>query len=162
MMAFIRSAPQDVGDEMLKTRAQYAGTKAVENMATDSGNISAARLANAAKNMPPATRELSTLGSAMRSLPDSGTAQRMFFQSLLSGGVGAGAIAATGDPMEGLKYGAGAMGGQLLGPYLASQLLTRAPVKNYLTSTLISDELYKRLGRLGAGVGGTAGLLSVQ
>jgi hypothetical protein len=100
----------------------------------------------------------------MKGLPDSGTAQRLFYQSLLSGGVGAGAGIATGDPMEGLKYGAGIAAGQLVGPYLASQLLTRAPVRNYLTRGLlnVSPETEKLLERLGGSAGGSLGLLSAR
>lgn len=158
--AFMQSAAPEAGAAMQAARSQYRVAKTVEKMANESGDISAARVANGMKGMPGDAGDLAKLGEKMRSLPNSGTAQRLFYQSLLSGGVGAGTQLATGDPEQAAKYAAGA----LAGPWLASQMLTRAPVRNYLTKGLlnVSPEMERLLERLGGGAGGAIGLLSAK
>ena len=82
--------------------------------------------------------------------------ERLLYGGLLSGGIGAGAGLASGDPTDALKWGAGTFAG----PWLASQLLTRAPTKAMLTRGLlnVSPATEKVLERLGASGGGLLGL----
>lgn len=82
--------------------------------------------------------ELSAVGRKFVSeqIPDSGTAQRLLYQALLTGGgagLGGGAALATGhDPVEGMLYGAGATGASLVAPKLVQSLLQSAPAKAYI------------------------------
>lgn len=154
--AFDRSVPEDVAAAVKTARGEYRTGKVTQPMATVTGDVSPARVAGAAKALPPQSAYLAQLGQAMKGLPDSGSAQRLLYQSLLSGGVGAGAGLATGDPTEAMKFA----GGSLAAPWLASQLLTRAPLRNYLTNQVITPEIEKMLERAGMIPGsGLAGLL---
>lgn len=145
--AFDASASPESVAAMKTARQQYSTAKSVEGMANITGDISPARLANAAKNLPKTAQDLSQLGAKMKSLPDSGTAQRLMWQSLLSGGVGATAGLTTGDPSNALKYGAAS----LAGPWVAAQALTRAPIAPYLSRGLlnVSPELERLLKSAG-------------
>ncbi len=89
--AFDKSASPEAVAAMKKVRGQWQTAKQVEKMANVSGNVSPARMSNAAKNLPADARDLAEMGQRMKGLPDSGTAQRLFYQSLLSGGAGLGA-----------------------------------------------------------------------
>lgn len=153
--AFNRSADPSAVDAMATARSQWRAAKTIEPMANESGNVSPARLANGAKGMPGQLGDLAKLGQKMKQLPDSGTAQRLFYQSLLAGGAGAGAGALTGDPTEAGKWAAGTFAG----PWIASQLLTRAPIRQYLTNGLmnVTPEMQKQLIRSG-GLLGLSGL----
>jgi hypothetical protein len=153
--AFVQSASPEAAATMKTLRAQWRAAKTIEPMAQESGNVSAARLANGAKGLPGDLGDLAKLGSKMKALPDSGTAQRLFYQSLLSGGAG-GAGYLGGDQETAAK----AALGTFAGPWLASQLLTRAPVRNYLLKGLldVSPEAEKLLMRGGGTLGGLLGL----
>ncbi len=114
--------------------------------------------------------ELSAVGRKYvgESIPDSGTAQRMLYQALLTGGgggLGAGAALATGhDPLQGLAYGAGATGASLLLPKLVQSLIQNQPVKNYIARQAGSTSaaaLRKALTNSGRTLG-LAALPSVQ
>ncbi len=154
--AFDKSASPEAVAAMKKVRGQWQTAKQVEKMANVSGNVSPARMSNAAKNLPADARDLAEMGQRMKGLPDSGTAQRLFYQSLLSGGAGLGAGLQSGDPTQGAKWA----GASLAAPWLISQALTRAPLRNYLTKGLldVSPEMERALKRLGAGSGGLLGL----
>jgi hypothetical protein len=158
--AFDRYATPQAAQKIAQARVQYGTGKIIEKMATSSGNLSPARVANAARNLPPASRGLADVGDLLRKLPDSATAQRLLYQSLLSGGAGAAAGIATGDPWEGVKWGAGTMAAQVAGPWLASQFLTRGPTQAYLTRGLVNvtPRLEDLLLRVGAESGGLFGL----
>lgn len=93
--------------------------------------------------------DLVAIGRAFISdqIPNSGTAQRQFYQNLLTGGavpfggagLGAGAAAAAGnDPLMGAAYGAGAMGISLLVPRLLQAGLSTNAVQRYLTQGLVA------------------------
>lgn len=153
--AFDRSASPEASAAMATARSQYRAAKTIEPLATAEGNVSPARLANAAKGAPGGLGELAQLGSKMRALPMSGTAERLMYQSLLSGGVGGLAGLASGDPEQALKYA----GGAFAAPWLASQMITRAPVKQYLTQGMfnVTPEVEKWLIRAGAVPGGLLG-----
>jgi hypothetical protein len=155
--AFVASASPEASAAMKTARGQWQAAKTLEPMAQESGVLSPARVANGAKGMPGQLGDLAKLGSKMKGLPDSGTAQRLFYQQLLSGGGGAAYGLYTGDPMEGMKAGLAMSGGQLAGPWLASQMLTREPTKKYLTKGLLNvtpeiEEVLKRLGIAGGGL----------
>lgn len=156
--AFARSASDETNAAYAAARSQYQAIKEIGPLANESGNISPARVANAAKGMPGQLGDLAKLGYRMKQLPDSGTAQRLFYQSLLSGGTGLGVGVATGDPVEAAKWGLGTASAQLAGPWLASQALTRAPLRNYLTNTAITPTMDDLLKRLGSVPGGLLGL----
>jgi hypothetical protein len=156
--AFDDSASPAASDAVNTLRSQYRTGKVLQPMATEEGNISAARLTNAAKNLPPSAADLSALASKMKGLPDSGTAQRLFYQSLLSGGAGGAAGLATGDPYEAAKYA----GGAFAAPWMASQLLTRAPMRQYLTNTAMPEEVKRLLELAGSAGGGLLGLRASQ
>jgi hypothetical protein len=154
--AFVDSASPDAAAAMQAARSQWRVAKTVEPMANPGGNVSPARMANAAKNLPASAQDLASLGYKMKGLPDSGTAARLFYQSLLSGGIGTGMGLQSGDPGEGAKWAAGS----LAAPWLISQALTRAPVRNYLAKGLmnISPAADAALKRLTGGAGGLLGL----
>lgn len=98
------------------------------------------------------------------SIPDSGTAQRALYTSLitgggplLGGGLGAGTAAATGhDPMEGFLYGAGATGATLALPKLV-QVLTQSPAaRAYIArqaGSPTAEAIRKALQTAGRGAG---------
>lgn len=153
--AFNRSATGTAVQDYATARAQYRVQKTLGGLANVTGNVSPARLATAAKNLPGQGGDLAQLGQAMKALPDSATAQRLFYQGLLSGGIGAGAGLATGDPTEAYKYA----GGAVAAPYLASKLLTSNVGSKYLTQGLLkmTPELEKRLMRVGGWTGGLLG-----
>jgi hypothetical protein len=157
--AFDRSAGEDAAAAMNTARGQYRVAKTLEPLSSVTGNVSPARLATAAKNLPG---DLAQLGQTMKGLPDSGTAQREFYQRLMTASpgalVGAGVGIGSGDPTEGLKWGAATMASQFAGPWLASQLLTRAPTRAYLTNGLLSPAAERALKRLGVSGGGLLGL----
>lgn len=80
-------------------------------------------------------------------VPNSGTAQRLLYQSLLTGGLGlGGGIAAGADPAAALGYGAAG----LAGPRLAQALLNSGAGQRYLTQGVTNEyaqalaELLKR------------------
>lgn len=153
--AFDASAGTDAASAMQTARAQYRAAKTIEPMAQESGNVSPARLANSAKGMPGDLGDLAKLGSNMKSLPDSGTAQRLFYQSLLSGGIGLGAGKASGDPTDAYKYAAGSFAL----PYVASKFLASDAGRKYLTKGLLSlsPEMEKKLMQASALGGGLLG-----
>lgn len=78
--------------------------------------------------------DLSRVGAAFISdkVPDSGTAQRLMAQALLTGGTGA---VASGDPTDALTYGAAG----LAGPAIARALLYSQPAQRALTRGLIQN-----------------------
>lgn len=115
---------------------------------TKTGNISPAQLEGALTKQVGREgkalgrgdlNELSAVGRKFvgESIPDSGTAQRALYQSLLTGGAGAGigggAALTTGhDPLEGMAYGAATTGAGLALPKLVQALIQNQPVKNYV------------------------------
>lgn len=154
--AFNRSATPEAGAAMQEARSQWRLAKTIEPMANVEGNISPARLATGAKNLPGVGGDLAQIGARLRPLQDSGTAQRLMYQAMLSGGVGAGTGIATGNPMDAAKYGAASFAA----PLLASKVLTSGAFKKYLENGLLklSPEAEKRLiESLGVG-GGLLGL----
>jgi hypothetical protein len=99
-------------------------------------------------------------------IPDSGTAQRNLYQSLLTGGggagVGAGSAYATGhDPVQGALYGAGATGAALAAPRLAQMLMNNPTLQDYMISQAASPtaaQLAKILQASGRTLGSTVPL----
>ena len=82
--AFDRSAGDDAAAAIKDVRGGYVAAKTIEPLANNTGDISAARLANL-KNAPGDLGDLSPrLAVAMKGMPDSGTAQRSFMMDLLS------------------------------------------------------------------------------
>jgi hypothetical protein len=155
--AFARSASEDTNAAMKTARTQWSGIKDLEGIASPDG-VSAARLANATKNSRGDLAEVGQLAGRLRPMPMSGSAERLLYQGLLSGGIGAGAGLANGDPGDALKYGAGSF----VAPWIAAQALTRAPIRNYLTNTALSDEAKRLLLSGGSTFGGLLGLRSAQ
>lgn len=158
--AFNRSATGDAAAQMATTRGQYRIAKTIAptpttGLTTVSGDVSPARLANSFKGFPGAGGDLGQLGARLKGLPSSGTAERAIYQSILTGGIGGGIGMATGDPTEAAKYA----GYSLALPWLASQAITRAPFRNYLTSGIlkVTPATEAALLRAGAGFGGLLG-----
>lgn len=156
--AFNRSATGNAAADYATARGQYTAGKKLQGLSDIGGNVSPARLATAAKDIPG---DLPQLAFSMKGLPDSGTAQRKFYQDLLTGGgmggLGAGAGYLEGGP-EGAAKGAalGAVGSFAL-PYAASKALANPAFRDYLTRGLIkmTPELERELmlsGQLGGGL----------
>lgn len=152
------------GEAWKTASRQYANlktiSKAMGGAGNDavSGNIPPAQLAAALRN------SVSTEGKALGygdlndltrigqlfvrdQVPNSGTAQRQFYQSLLTGGgLGGGAMMMGADPATALGVGAAS----LAGPKLAQALMNAKPVQNYLangvtnTNVLALAEALKR------------------
>lgn len=152
------------GEAWKTASRQYANlktiSKAMGGAGNDavSGNIPPAQLAAALRN------SVSTEGKALGygdlndltrigqlfvrdQVPNSGTAQRQFYQSLLTGGgLGGGAMMMGADPATALGVGAAS----LAGPKLAQALLSSKPVQGYLangvtnTNALALAEALKR------------------
>jgi hypothetical protein len=156
--AFNRSATGTAAADYATARAQYSTGKKLGGLASVGGDVSPARLATAAKNLPGAGGDLAELGFRMKGLPDSGTAQRLFYQNLLGGGgLGATAGLVSGDPRDAAKGAlAGAVSGVAL-PYAASKALTSPAFQRYLSQGLLNmtPELERELmlsGQLGGGL----------
>lgn len=131
---------------------QYANlktiSKAMGGAGNDaaSGNIPAAQLSQALRNSVSTEgkalgrgdlNDISRIGELFvkNQVPDSGTAQRQFWQSLLTGGgLGGGAMMMGADPMT----AAAVAGGSLAGPKIAQTLLNAKPVQNYLANGVTS------------------------
>lgn len=127
---------------------QYANlktiSKAMGGAGNDaaSGNIPAAQLSQALRNAVSTEgkalgrgdlNDISRIGELFvkNQIPDSGTAQRQFWQSLLTGGgLGGGALMMGADPTT----AAAVAGGSLAGPKLAQALLNRPGVQSYLAN----------------------------
>jgi len=122
---------------------------------TGTGNISPQRLAaalNAGRNRTISVygngpQELSDLAKAGAQilpdkLPNSGTTARMMMQMLPGLLTGAGTYAATGDPMESLKYGAGI----IALPKLAQTALNNQTLVKALMGGYAPDALKKATG----------------
>jgi hypothetical protein len=183
--AFRDQLPGDTGQQFRDLSGQYANLKTVigsmggNSPSTLAGNISPAQLGMAlSQNIGREGKALGkgSLNDLVRAgnlfvrpqIQDSGTAQRLMIQSLLTGGgSGVGALAAglTGhDPMEGALYGAATTGAGLALPKLIQTLVNNKPIQNYLVNQASSPnaaliaKLLQNTGRtLGAG---TAGLIS--
>lgn len=130
---FDASAGPEAAATVAKLRGQYRVAKVLDPLANVSGDLSPARIANAAKGLPGDAGDLAQLGSRMRALPNSGTMQRLIYQGMLGGAVGAGTELATGDPMAAAKYGAGTFAA----PYVASKVLTSNAFRKYLENGLL-------------------------
>lgn len=136
------------GEAWKKASREYANLKTVSKAMggagndAASGNIPAAQLSQALRNSVSTEgkalgrgdlNDISRIGELFvkNQVPDSGTAQRQFWQSLLTGGgLGGGAMMMGADPMT----AAAVAGGSLAGPKLAQMLLNRPGVQNYLAN----------------------------
>jgi len=160
---FDASAGADAAAAVAQLRGQYRVAKVLEPLANVTGDLSPARIANAGKSLPGDAGDLAQLGARMKSLPNSGTMQRLMYQGILSGGVGAGTGIATGNPEDAAKYGLGTFAA----PYVASKVLTSGAFRNYLEKGLLSlspaaerkliESLGGAGGLLGIGLGGQFG-----
>jgi hypothetical protein len=144
-------APADVAKEVAKIRGQWTASKKLEKLSNEEGVLSGARAATAAKGMPGELGDVAKIGARMKGLPMSGTAERLMYQSMLSGGMGGAAGLVSGDPTEAAKWAAGSFAA----PWMATQLLTRAPIKQYLTHGLanLTPAMEKKLIRSGGLLG---------
>lgn len=138
-----------------EARRQYANLMTVAPIAArnELGNVSGRTLLQAANTgnrnarfgAPSELAELGRIGRAFVAdqVPNSGTAQRQFIQSLVTGGggagLGAGTAAATGnDPVTGAAYGLGIGGMSLLLPRIAQSVLSSDAMQRYLTRGIIA------------------------
>jgi hypothetical protein len=160
-------------DDWVSARHDYRNLLPVDNaMATSqagaiAGDIPPSRLFNEVmrqqgkKGMTTGQGELNDLarvGTAFvrDNIPDSGTAQRMLMQNLLTGGTAGGAgYMASGDPTAALAFA----GAGLAGPRLAQMLYNSGPVRNYLSNTALdkvaAEQTRRSLAQLLAGGTGT-------
>jgi hypothetical protein len=131
-----------------KASREYANLKTVSKAMggagneAASGNIPAAQLSQALRNSVSTEgkalgrgdlNDISRIGELFvkNQVPDSGTAQRQFWQSLLTGGgLGGGALMMGADPTTAAMVA----GGSLAGPKLAQALLNRPGMQNYLAN----------------------------
>ena len=137
-----------------QARRQYANLMTVAPIAAkdELGNVSGRTLLNAANTSNKnakfgGTSELAELGRVGRAfvadnVPNSGTAQRQFMQSLMTGGGGAGigavGAAATGnDPVQGALIGGGVTAGGLLAPRAFQALMNSPAGQAYLKQGLL-------------------------
>lgn len=141
-------------------RRQYGNLKAIERAGVESGNISPAKLSNTLRTINKKAHitgkgDLVKLAKAGKEiLPakvgDPGTAQRLMYQNLLTGGAagGIGGYAATGDPNTALMTAAAG----LAAPSAIRSLLYSKPMQSYLTSGLLNNtpEALLSAGRGGA------------
>lgn len=147
--AFSRSADEGTNAALATSRQQYTNAKTLKRAATATGDVSAARIAQAGRESSGDLGELASLLGKLKPLPDSGTAQRSFWMN-----------AFTKNPFE-LFAPANLLGATGL-PYTAATAVTRAPTKQYLTKGLVTvdPELEKFLIRYGGLLGlGTSGAL---
>ena len=93
-------------------------------------------------------------------VPNSGTAQRMAYQGLLTGGVGAPAaglgLMMTGSPSGSALYGLSATAASLLTPRLVQALANSAPVQGYMVRQAgnpVASSLADALRRAGPAIG---------
>lgn len=152
--AMDRSISAEDSQAWQEARKQYKNLLTVAPLAarSESGNISGRTLLNAANQADRnvkfgAPNDLADLGRVGRafvaeSIPDSGTAQRQFYQNLLTGqGLGVGLGAGTGylyGGKEGALGGAAAGAGLALGgPRLAQALLNSKAGQSYLQRGLV-------------------------
>lgn len=159
----LRGAVRDAMDKSISTadqaawqeaRRQYGNLMTVAPLAakSETGDVSGRTLlaaANAANQNAKfgAQSELATLGRIGRAfvadqIPNSGTAQRLAIQGLLTGGgSGLGAITALasgGDPLKGAATGAAVTAGGLMSPRLIQSAINSPAGQAYLTRGLIA------------------------
>lgn len=157
-----RQASREYGN--LKTILQAMGGA---GNAANTGNVSPAQLAAALSQS--IGKEGKALGRGdMNDLvrvgqrfvrdqvPNSGTAQRQFMQSLMTGGLGAAGGAGVGiaqgkNPWESAGYGAAGMAGMLAGPRIAQALMQSGPAQSYMINQAASPsaEVLARLLQAG-------------
>lgn len=168
--AMERSLPAADVEAWQTARQQYGNlktiSKAMESSAGNTGDIPASQLRTAVKQANPYTfprgdgqlNDIARVGEAFvrDKNPNSGTAQRMWIQSLLSGGAAGAAYGSGGDP--GTVAAAAAAG--LLGPKAFQKLLNTPGFQAYLTSGPGREAFSAGLQRLGAPLGAGAGLLA--
>lgn len=181
--AFRSQLPGTEGQAFRDLSGQYSNIKTIADAmggagaVTKRGDISPAQLESAltkrvgregkALGRGGDLNDLVSIGRQFVSenIPNSGTAQRQFIQSLITGGGGAGvgaagAMATGNDPLKGAAVGAGVTAGGLLTPR-AIQLLMNSPAgQRYLTQGLLpmTAEQAAAINAL-ARAGTTAGLL---
>lgn len=139
-----RSLPAGENAAWQEARQQYGNlktiSKAMESSAGTSGDIPASQLRTAVKQANPYTfprgdgqlNDLARIGEQFvrDKNPNSGTAQRLFIQSLLTGGAGGAAYGAGADPAT----IAAAAGVGLLGPKAFQAALNSKAIQSYLVS----------------------------
>lgn len=157
-------------------RREYANLMTVAPLAakSETGDVSGRTLLSAANTAnrnakfgaPSELAELGRVGRAFVSdnIPNSGTAQRNLYQSLLTsaGGTGIGGIgaAATGnDPVQGMLIGGGVTAGGLLAPRAVQALMNSPAGKAYLTKGLMELTPQELQVLTALGRSGGAGLL---
>lgn len=162
---------------------EYGNTKTVLDAmggagnAPASGNISPAQLSAAlAKQVGREGKalgrgdlnDLARIGQLFvrDQVPNSGTAQRMAYQGLLTGGVGAPAaglgLMMTGSPSGSALYGLSATAASLLTPRLVQALANSAPVQGYMVRQAgnpVASSLADALRRAGPAIGLQAPML---
>lgn len=158
-------------DDFLKANIQYKNLKTVQPLAEKSvtGYASPALLLERVRAANPDMAfsgggdlgKLAKVGKAFvkEQVPNSGTAQRMMAQTLLTGGVGGGTLAMTGDPTQALQAGLGTAASTVLMPKAMQGLLSSPAMKKYLTSGAPIDPAIEELLRRSAIGAPIAGLL---
>lgn len=146
----------------LKT-AQPLAEKSVNGLASPSLLLERVRAANPNMAFQGAgdIGDLAKIGKAFVKdpTPDSGTAQRLLAQGLLTGGAGGGAFMATGDPGTALQTAAVTGLGTLAIPKIAQRALSSKTLERYLMNGGELDPLLQGL-LTRSGVAFPAGLLS--
>lgn len=156
-------------DDWMAARSDYRNLLPVDKAmnsttaAATGGDIPPTALAQAVRQQGGYSRgrgdlnDLARVGTAFvrDNIPDSGTAQRLFYQQLLTGGVGGLGYVSTDDP----AMQAASVALSLGGPRAVQMAYNSAPVRNYLTNTAvtgtISDQARRSLARMLAQGGGT-------
>lgn len=161
-------SPQDQA-AWREARRQYANlmTVAPEVAKSAEGNVSGRSLLAATMRASKETKfgggsELADLGRVGREFvgdatPNSGTAQRQFYQNLLTGtgiqgggaALGAGGAMATGnDPLAGAMVGAGLTAGSMLAPRAVQSVVHNPAFQNYMVRGAVNPGSRQALAEL--------------
>lgn len=158
-------------ERFLKANVEYKNMKTVQPLAEKSvsGYASPALLLERVRAANPDMAytgggDLGTLAKVGKAfvkeqVPNSGTAQRMMAQTLLTGGVGGGTLAMTGDPGQALQAGLGTAASTVIAPKLMQGLLSSPAMQNYLKRGARIDPALEELLRRSAVGAPIAGLL---
>lgn len=149
--AAMQSAGPDIARAIATTRGQYRNLKSVTDLVTPDAGLSAARLATRGAKpgaLSPEMARIADFANVIKSrTPDSGTAQRYFWQNLMT------------NPEVSLLSPSVLLGATGI-PYATSQVVTRGPTRQILAEALTPavTEMQRRLalggGLLGLGAAG--------
>lgn len=166
--AAIRSISPEDAALLNQTRREYTNlkpiSKAMKASSAVTGEIPPAQLRMAVASDPGYVKGAGDMNDLARAgarflfnpVPNSGTAQRMFYQGLLTGGLGGGTYLGTQDPTRAVE----AAGAGLLGPLALQKALSSGLLGSYISAgpqrKLVAEEMKRLLGPALVGSGSVA------